>query len=300
MSVGIASVGSTTSLRRLIINADDFGISRGVNTGIIEAAVAGAVTSASMIVNLPAFADALDRAQLCPFLSIGLHLNLTAGRPLTPARSLVQGSTGEFYSMPQLIGRASLGRLDTRDIMSECVAQIDRMIDAGVPPTHIDSHRHVHAHPAISSAVARAAASRGISQVRSPLEPLRLNARNWRSTIKKTGLLASARLSRLPAPRSRRVHFVGISLQGGRYFAERLFALIPQLPEGTTELMTHPGYADAALAKQDSYTLYRQAELGVLCSREFREHLVQHGVTLTSFGNRLPRAAHSGQLAEHY
>jgi predicted glycoside hydrolase/deacetylase ChbG (UPF0249 family) len=293
-------VGCTTSPRRLIINADDFGISRGVNTGIIEAAVAGVVTSASMIVNLPAFADSLDHAQLCPFLSLGLHLNLTAGRPLTPARSLTQGNTGEFHSMPQLMARASLGRLDEWDIISECVAQIDRMIDAGVQPTHLDSHRHVHAHPAISPSVARAASSRGIFQVRAPLEPLRLNAGNWRSTIKKTGLLASARLSRQPAARDRRVHFVGISLQGGRYFAERLFALIPQLPAGTTELMTHPGYADAALVKQDGYTLNRQTELGVLCSREFREHLVRHGVALTSFGNRLPRAAHNGQLAEHY
>ena len=64
--------------------------------------------------------------------------------------------------------------------------------------------------------------------------------------------------------------------------------------------MTHPGYADAALAKQDGYTLYRQTELGVLCSREFREHLVEHGVTLTSFGNRLPIAPHNGQFAEHH
>ena len=293
-------MGSTTSPRRLIINADDFGISLGVNTGIIEAAVAGVVTSASMIVNLPAFADAVDRAQLCPFLSLGLHFNLTAGRPLTPARSLIQASTGEFYSMPQLMTRASLGRLDPWDIISECVAQIDRMIDAGISPTHLDSHRHIHAHPAIPWAVARAAASRGISHIRAPLEPFRLNAADWRSTIKKTGLHASARLSRKSATPARRIHFVGISLQGGRYFAERLFALIPQLPAGTTELMTHPGYADAALAKQDGYTLYRQTELGVLCSSEFREHLVQHGVTLTSFGNRLPIAPHNGQLAEHY
>jgi predicted glycoside hydrolase/deacetylase ChbG (UPF0249 family) len=252
-----------------------------------------------MIVNLPAFADALDRAQLCPFLSLGLHLNLTAGRPLTPARSLTQRNTGEFYSMPQLMARASLGRLDPWDIITECVAQIDRMIDAGVPPTHLDSHRHVHAHPAISSAVARAAATKGVYQVRAPLEPWRLNAGNWRSTIKKTGLFASARLSRQPAAPGRRVQFVGISLQGGRYFAERLFALIPQLPAGTTELMTHPGYADAALAKLDGYTLYRQTELGVLCSREFREHLAQHEVTLTSFGNRASIAPHNGQLAQH-
>ena len=81
-------VGSTTSPTRLIINADDFGISRGVNIGIVEAAKAGVVTAASLIVNLPDFADALDRTLSCPALSLGLHLNLTVGRPLTAAPSL--------------------------------------------------------------------------------------------------------------------------------------------------------------------------------------------------------------------
>jgi predicted glycoside hydrolase/deacetylase ChbG (UPF0249 family) len=293
-------VGCTLSQARLIINADDFGISRGVNTGIIEAAMAGVVTSASMIVNLPDFADALDRAHACPTLSLGLHLNLTAGRPLTPARSLIEQSTGEFYSMPKLMARASLGRLNSSEITHECVTQIDRMVESGFPPTHLDSHRHVHAHPAISSAVARAAASRGIFQVRAPLEPLRLNPGNWRSTLKKAGLLASARLSKRTARRGPPIRFVGISLQGRKSFAEGLFALIPELRPGTTELMTHPGYADAALARQDGYTLYRQTELSVLCSREFRDLLDRCGVTLTSFRDFHSIAPEESQLAQHH
>ena len=142
-------VGSTPSPKRLIINADDFGISRGVNIGIIEAAEAGVVTSASLITNLPAFADAISRAQSSPDLSVGLHLNFTIGGPITRAPSLTRRNTGEFYPLPALLGRASLGRLDASDINLECRAQIDRMIDAGFPPTHLDSHRHVHAHPAI-------------------------------------------------------------------------------------------------------------------------------------------------------
>src|SRR3981081_2298214 len=121
-------VGSTPSATRLIINADDFGISRGVNTGIIEAAEAGVVTAASLIVNLPDFADALDRSLSCPTLSLGLHLNLTVGRPLTAAPSLTRGDTGEFFTLPALIARASLGLLDASDIARECLAQIDRMI----------------------------------------------------------------------------------------------------------------------------------------------------------------------------
>src|SRR3977135_2784530 len=122
-------VGSTPSPPRLIINADDFGISRGVNTGIIEVAAAGVVTSASVIVNLPDFAAALDRALSVPRLSLGLHLNFTIGRPLTAARSLTRRDSGEFYTLPVLAARASLGLLDASDIAGECLAQIDRMID---------------------------------------------------------------------------------------------------------------------------------------------------------------------------
>jgi predicted glycoside hydrolase/deacetylase ChbG (UPF0249 family) len=293
-------VGSTPSPKRLIINADDFGIARGVNIGIIEAADAGVITSASLIVNLPGFADALDRALSCPALSLGLHLNFTVGRPLTDAPSLTRRSTGEFYSLPALVARASLGLLDASDIARECLAQIDRMIEAGFPPTHLDSHRHVHAHPAISSVVARAAASRGVFQVRIPCEPLRVNARDWRATLKKTGLLICARISGGTAAADRAVHFAGVSLQGGKSFATRLFALIPQLRAGTTELMTHPGYADASLAEHDSYTLERVTELRVLTSREFRELLVRCGVTLTSFGHRRSIVPHERQLAQHH
>jgi predicted glycoside hydrolase/deacetylase ChbG (UPF0249 family) len=293
-------VGSTPNPTRLIINADDLGISRGVNIGIIEAATAEVVTSASMIVNLPAFADALDRAVVCPTLSLGLHLNLTVGRPLARAPSLTRHDTGEFFTLPVLLARASLGLLDASDIARECLAQIDRMTDAGFPPTHLDSHRHVHAHPAIFAIVARAAASRGIFQVRIPCESLRVNADNWRATLKKTGLMICATLSSGTAAADRAVDFVGVSLQGGKSFATRLFALIPQLQPGTTELMTHPGYADASLAEHDSYTLERVTELRALTSREFRDLLAHSGVTLTGFDQRRSIVPREDELAQHH
>ncbi|HEY3114820.1 MAG TPA: ChbG/HpnK family deacetylase [Gemmatimonadaceae bacterium] len=298
-------MGSTPRPKHLIINADDFGLTRGVNIGIIEAAEAGVVTSASMIVNLPGFADALDRALTCPALSLGVHLNLTLGRPVTQAASLTRRKTGEFYPLAALITRASLGLLDTADIFRECVAQIDRMIEAGFPPTHLDSHRHVHVHPAIFPTIANAAASRGISRLRVPCEPFGVNARDWRATLKKAGLLFCVALSVRPGVKKSADKFFGISLQGGKSFAARLFALVPQLPAGTTELMVHPGYADAALAEQDSYRLERETELRVLCSREFRELLDRCGVTLTRFGaggddDRSSIVPQQRQLAQHH
>ncbi len=293
-------VASTPDSKNLIINADDFGISRGVNVGIIDAAQLRVVTSASIIVNLPGFADAIDRAVSCPTLSLGLHLNLTLGRPLTAAPTLTRADTGEFYPLAVLITRASLGRLDASDIARECQAQIDRMIDSGFAPTHLDSHRHVHAHPAISTAVAKAAASRGIFRIRVPCESLRMNAGDWRATIKKAGLLICTRLSRTTAERDRTDYFFGLSLQGGKEFASRLFALIPRLPPGTSELMVHPGYSDSSLAELDDYTRERETELTVLCSRNFRELLARNGVRLSSFGERPSATSHQSLLAQHH
>lgn len=279
-------VGSTRSRRRLIVNADDYGLSRGVTTGIIEAAERGVVTSASMIVNLPSFNHAAARAGSRPSLSFGLHLNLTTGQPLTAARSLTRRKTGCFYPLPVLIARASLGRIEPSDVTRECAAQLDRMTEVGIAPTHLDSHRHVHAHPALWPAVIEAASARGILNVRVPNEPLWANAKDWRATLKKAGLLMCSRTLRGRSEQRGTDHFFGPSLQGGRSFAARLFALIPKLPVGTTELMTHPGYADAALSEYDGYTWQREQELKALCSPGLRELLTECDIELVGFGAR--------------
>ena len=293
-------MGSTGSPRRLIINADDYGLSRGVNTGIIEASDAGVVTSASMIVNLLGFNDAVARAESHPALSLGLHLNLTTGKPLTAAPSLTGRKTGLFYSLPVLMARAGLGLIDSSDVARECAAQLDRMIEFGIAPTHLDSHRHVHAHPALWSAILGVASSRGVSNVRLPIEPLSINARDWKATLKKAGLLLCARVSARHVEGNMAEHFFGLSLQGGRSFAARLFTLIPKLPEGTSELMTHPGYTDAGLSEYDDYASPREEELKVLCSKEFRDLLKLCGIELTSFGNRRSPAASTHQIAQDH
>jgi predicted glycoside hydrolase/deacetylase ChbG (UPF0249 family) len=252
-----------------------------------------------MIVNLPSFNDAAARAGSRPSLSLGLHFNLTTGRPLTAAPSLTRHKTGLFYPLPVLVARASLGRIDSSDVVRECAAQLDRMTEVGIAPTHLDSHRHVHAHPALWPAVIEAASSRGISNVRVPTEPLWANAKDWRATLKKAGLLVCSRASRGSAASSGTDHFYGISLQGGRSFAARLFALIPRLPEGTTELMTHPGYADEVLSEYDGYMWQREDELRVLCSKELRELLLRQDIELTSFPSRAPHYTSAGKVAQH-
>lgn len=295
-------------LRRLIINADDFGISRGVNRGIFETAHAGGITSTSLIVNLPESADAVARARQCPGISVGLHFNLTVGNALTGPSSLTHGGTAEFYPLSRLLAAASLGMIDEGDIERECLAQIDRMTRAGFPPTHFDSHRHVHTHPAVYPAVLRAVQARRIPHLRVPYEPLDVNASAFAATLKKSLLLLSARHSRRAATPVRATPtmpqdttgFVGISLQGGPTFADRLFTLVRDLPAGTTELMTHPGYADADLAKRDTYTVEREIELKVLCSPEFHDLLKENRVALDNFGAQTAIVTKEHELAEYY
>lgn len=292
-------MASTPDPRRLIINADDFGLSRGVNVGIIEGAQSGVVTSTSMIVNLEAFFDGAARARECRELSVGLHLNLTTGRPLTAAPSLTRPDTGEFYSLPVLMTRASLGLVSGAEVARECRAQIDRLMEAGFWPTHLDSHRHVHAHPALWSAVSSAATARGIPNVRAPFEPLWTNPRDWRASLKKGGLLVCARFSARKARRIDTNTFFGISLQGGRTFADRLFELIPHLPPGTSELMTHPGHVDSALAGYDGYTWQREQELTVLRSDAFRDLLETCRIELARF-DRAPRSPSPSKIAQYH
>ncbi|HEY6088781.1 MAG TPA: ChbG/HpnK family deacetylase, partial [Gemmatimonadaceae bacterium] len=262
-------------------------------------AQSGVVTSTSMIVNLEAFFDGAARARECRELSVGLHLNLTTGRPLTAAPSLTRPDTGEFHSLPGLLARASLGLVSGAEVARECRAQIDRLMEAGFWPTHLDSHRHVHAHPALWSAVSSAAAARGIPNVRVPFEPLWANPRDWRASLKKAGLLMSGRLFRESARRSGVNHFFGISLQGGASFGERLFALIPQLPPGTSELMTHPGHVDSALAGYDGYTWQREQELTVLRSDAFRDLLENCAIELARF-DRAPRTPGQSKIAQYH
>jgi len=294
-------------LRRLIINADDFGISRGVNDGILEAAQSRGITSTSLMVNLPYSTDAIRRSRQHSAISIGLHFNLTVGNALTGPSSLTQGPSTEFYPLSRLLAAASLGMIEEADVERECLAQIDRMTRAGCPPTHLDSHRHVHTHPAIYPAVLRAVRARRIPHLRVPCEPLHLNAGVVGATLKKGFLMLSARRTRPLGdgsgehPRtSAQTGFVGISLQGGRSFADRLFTLIRELPAGTTELMTHPGYADADLARRDSYTTQREIELRVLCSEAFHDLLESSGVALANFGDQTAIVTREHELAEYH
>lgn len=276
------------SLRRIIINADDLGFAPGVNRGIMEAHDAGTLSSASMMVTAPAFHEAVALVRDGHLrLDVGLHLNLVAGRPLTETVSLTDPRTGEFHSLGELARRAVTGRIHADEVRRECDAQLRALADAGLTPTHLDSHRHAHALPGVLAAVAASAYEAGLHWVRRPLD--RPTRRAAGASAKMLALHASWRRALLGVDRAhlpllaRAPRFRGIALQGVPDVEAGLLALIDGLPAGVTEIMLHPGYDDATLAAQDPYRREREREVAALRSPAVRERLARDDVQLVSF-----------------
>ncbi|MEP6619617.1 MAG: ChbG/HpnK family deacetylase [bacterium] len=276
------------SVRLLVINADDLGFAPGVNRGILEAHAAGTLSSASMMVNTPAFSEAATLIrERAPSLGVGLHLNLLTGRPLSTGSTLASPRTGEFFSLSELARRAISGRVSAADVRRECDAQLSALTGVGITPTHVDSHRHTHALPGILPAVLASARAAGVRIVRRPLD--QFSPADPMSGAKMTVLHASWRVAmRGVAPEDGDLlrhspHFRGIALQGRTDVRSRLLTMLDALPHAPTEIMLHPGYDDAVLAAQDPYRAARERELEALCSPLIRERLTRGDIRLVTF-----------------
>ena len=277
-----------SAARRLAINADDFGLSDGVNRGILACVEAGVVTSASLLVNTPGFAAAVAAARGTPQLDLGLHLNLTTGPPASsPERvpSLCEARTGQFRPLRQLVARALSGRVSPDEVALECAAQIERGRTAGVRLTHLDGHQHTHVLPGIWRPAIAAARRAGIAVVRVPLEPVREVAWRPAAVVGQLLLAGSHHLAARGAPAVRQVdHFRGFALTGRRDFTARLLTLLDRLEVGVTELMVHPGYPDAALRGWVGYGVGRERELEGLLSSAVRARLARGDIVLVPLG----------------
>ncbi len=286
-------------MRRLIVNADDFGLTPGVNRAIIEAHTRGIVTSATLMANMPAFADAVSLAKANPTLGIGLHFNLTQGRPLAPphlVRSLLNPN-GEFPgTSTKLAWRWCAGQLRRAEIVLELRAQIETLLNAGLAITHVDSHKHAHALPPIWLAVLETLGSYGITALRLPRERVRWPAALGSAKLFKQSLTANA-LSWLSHSYHKRLAanatlttdaFFGVA-QTGFWSKDWLLDLLARLPAGTSELMCHPGYDDSALRQsQTRLRASRETELRLLTDPEIRAYVAAQNIELIHFGQLKP------------
>jgi predicted glycoside hydrolase/deacetylase ChbG (UPF0249 family) len=288
-------------LKNLIVNADDLGWTEGVNRGIADAFRNGIVTSASMLANGEAFAGGLEVAQQAPGLGLGVHLNLSDGAPVADREAVTSllNEKGEFAGGPEsLYLRQVRGGLVLREVETEWDAQIEKVRDAGIEPTHLDGHKHVHMLPGLFEIALRLAKRHSIGAIRIALEESSLRTalasgkKQHSGVVMKQGVQARglkllARDAREQAERAGIAaadYFCGIA-QTGELTLEGLKKFLKSLPEGTTELMCHPGYADAALKKtatrlQDS----RQKELEILTDTGIRNLVASQGIRLIDYG----------------
>jgi hopanoid biosynthesis associated protein HpnK len=284
-------------MKELILNADDFGYTRAVNEGIVRAHREGILTSATLMANGPAFDDAVERAIANPKLGVGCHLVLTGGLSVAPREEIPSLADREGHlprSLGALVARLSVGSVRTKEIESELRAQLEKIRRAGIELTHVDTHKHTHVHPRVMAAVGRVAQEFGITRVRNPVENLR---DSWRTArTEHAGLVgnmaASASVRAVGAwfnSISRKYglhspdHFLGLALTG-RLSADALCRLIDTLPDGQTEIMSHPGVCDAELVKSGSrLQQQRQMELDGLLSAEARHAVEAKGIRLISY-----------------
>ena len=288
-------------MKNLIVNADDLGWTDGVNRGILEAFHHGIVTSTSLLANGAAFAGGVEAARSTPGLGVGVHLNLSDGPPVADRETVTSllNDDGEFAGGPEslLLRRARRGLL-LAEVENEWDAQIQKVRDAGIAPTHVDGHKHVHMLPGLFEIALRLAKRHDIGAIRVSLEASSLRAalasgsKQNAGVVMKQGVQArglkllarNAREQALRAGISTADYFCGIA-QTGELTREGVEQFVKSLPDGTTELMCHPGYADAALRKtptrlQDS----RQTELQILTDTGIRNLVASRGIRLIDYG----------------
>ena len=242
---------------RLIVNADDFGLTQGVNRAIMELHGVGLVTSTSLMARASATGEAMELARSTPSLGVGCHVVLADGEPvLKPEQipSLVDTRTGQFLpTLGAFLLRLFTGRIRAEEIAAEAAAQIEQLQRNGVRLTHIDTHKHTHMFPAVLRPVLRAARAAGVHAVRFPFEPEWAVRAATRAPLSRVVEITALRRF---APRSRRIlareGFATtdgtIAMAGtGSLDADALRALLRKVPAGTWELVTHPGYNDADL-----------------------------------------------------
>ncbi|HWF03440.1 MAG TPA: ChbG/HpnK family deacetylase [Candidatus Angelobacter sp.] len=284
-------------MRRLIINADDFGLTPGVNRAIVQGNSSGVVTSATLMANAKATTAATGLAKAQPSLKTGCHIVLIDGEPLAAnLPSLTNGYARFRSSLKQFAVAAVRKQMAAEEIQREAEAQIRKLQTGGVTLTHVDSHKHTHMFPQVLRPVLRAAKDCGVRAVRNPFEPLRSWPRDM--VLGTPGLwlrsVAVMAFQMFAGEFHKALKEVGmVSTDGtvgiaatGMLDQHILLKILNALPEGTWELVCHPGYSDADLqAAGTRLTQSREVELTALTSAETREAIDRRKIELISYAD---------------
>jgi predicted glycoside hydrolase/deacetylase ChbG (UPF0249 family) len=287
-------------VKNLIVNADDLGWSEGVNRGIAEAHRNGIVTSASVLANGAAFVAAVELARAMPGMGVGVHLNLSDGRPSADRETITTllNDEGEFAGGPEgLLLRLARRGVELKEVEREWDAQIALVREAGIAPTHLDGHKHVHMLPGLFEIALRLAKRHGIAAIRVAHEESSLRTALGAGRKQRAGIVmrqgVQARGLKFLARDAREIteragiaaadYFCGIA-QTGELTRAGVERLLRSLAEGTTELMVHPGYVDERL-KNSATRLResREAEVRILTDQGIRNVVASEGIRLIDY-----------------
>jgi hopanoid biosynthesis associated protein HpnK len=272
-----------------VVNADDFGLAASINEGISVAYGQGILRSASLMANGEAFADAVARSKKFPSLGVGVHLSLVAERPITPAKALRGLVTDDGYlpaSYADFTRGYLLRKFSLREIALEMEAQITRVLDAGIQPTHLDSHQHIHLLPGILNLTLNLAKNYHINVVRVPYDwtvlPLAFASR--RKMQLAVLVLLSALVRKKVCRRGLRSagSFHGLAASG-HLDTQSLCAILSGLQHGVHEIMCHPGLETAALRQRYAWGYAWQAETAALGSPAVKHLVERRGISLRNF-----------------
>lgn len=256
---GLTRLVSMSKRKLLIVNADDFGYYKAADEGIVKAVNQGIVTSATVVVNMPRAENLPHIVKEMPELLLGIHFNLTHGKPVcSRVPSLVDGKGMFCHTAEALALKAS-----AEDIALELEAQLMYFNEIfGKPPSHIDSHKHIHRKTNILKAV--------VSGARKQKLPVRSNSPYVHYSLKNAGVATTD-------------FFIGDVSVGPFWTKEKLYETLRHLSEGVTELMCHPGYVDKHGDYIGFYNAQREGELVSLCDKEILQVLKEEDIQLVNF-----------------
>jgi chitin disaccharide deacetylase len=281
---------------RLIINADDFGLTSGINSAIQQLHQANVLTSATLMATGPAFDEAVSIARANPSLGVGCHLILTDGVPASPPESIpsLLGPDGKTFrpSLIDFVQALLRGQIREEEVEREAVAQIQKLLNAGINVTHVDTHKHTHLFPAVSRPVLRVLERLGIAAIRNPFEPefaRNLSHAGFKRRLQ-ISLLQRFRPSFERHPQLYQVittdGTIGVSATGNLN-SSTLTQILAGLPDsGAFELVCHPGYNDADLDRITTrLRSHREIEMQALLSVLPNRLLQPNPPQLIHYGN---------------
>ena len=277
--------------KKLIINADDFGVSEDINNGIMECYNNGAVTDISLLAVGDSFAHAVNLAKKHNITKVGIHLALTgefnAVKPANRIPSLVDKRNKFMKSFPGLLGKFLAGRINKEEVYTELKAQILNVKKSGLGISHLDSHEHVHMFPPVLKIVLRLMREERIKYTRFPLEKISVKKRlaDPVNTLRSMALYSMCILARKLLKKSHVKHndsFIG-HFHAHRLKRQDLFSSFSNIEEGLTELGCHPGHFGEKIAKLRPWYKDCEEELKVLCDTDFSNEIEKRSIELVSY-----------------